>query len=118
MIQSDSGIIQLRIYEVSPGLKEVFYSRFMKHAMRIMKRYNFKFLGMWESKSIVDFEFVYLLKWLNKETLERQWQLFLADPEWIAIKAKTVDETGEPVQKVTSRVLDNVPYISAGSLSQ
>jgi hypothetical protein len=113
MMQSGRGIIQLRIYEVSPGLKEVFYSRFMSHAMRIMKRYDFEFLGTWESKSVADFEFVYLLKWPDRETLERQWELFLADPEWIAIKAKTVNETGEPVRKVTSRILDNVPYTSA-----
>jgi len=110
MIQNNGQIIQLRIYEVSPGLKEIFYLRFMKHAMRIMKRYNFEFVGMWESTSVVDFEFIYVLKWSDHETMERQWKLFLADTEWIDIKTKTVSETGEPVQKVTSRVLDNVSY--------
>jgi hypothetical protein len=108
MAQGDAGILQLRIYEVSPALQDVFYSRFRDHAMRIMARYDFEFVGMWESKSLIDFEFIYLLKWPNREIMERQWRAFLADSEWMAIKAGTVRETGEPVQRVTSRVLDAV----------
>ena len=107
------GVYQLRIYEVSSDRKEVFHDRFRNHALRIMKRYGFNVVAIWESSSVVNFEFIYLLKWPDVATMERQWKLFLADDEWIAIKKKTVNETGEPVLKATGRLLCDVEYSPA-----
>jgi len=104
------AVYQLRIYEVSSELKEVFHNRFKNHALRIMKRYDFDVVALWESLSVVNFEFIYILKWPDVTTMERQWKLFLADEEWIAIKKKTVSETGEPVLKATGRLLSEVEY--------
>ena len=103
-------VYQLRIYEVAPDKREVFHARFKNHALRIMKRYGFEVVALWESSSIVNFEFIYILKWPDAATLERQWKLFFADEEWIAIKKKTASETGEPVLKVTGRLLNAVAY--------
>lgn len=109
--QTKSGsVYQLRIYEVAPDLRDVFHRRFKNHALRIMQRYGFEMMAMWESTSVVDFEFACMLRWPDEETMERQWQLFLTDTEWIEIKIRTVSETGEPVQRVSSRVLDEVVY--------
>lgn len=75
-----------------------------------MRRYEFTPVALWESTSVSNFEFIYILEWPDIETMERQWKLFLADPEWIEIKRKMAAEIGEPVQRVTSRVLANVGY--------
>jgi hypothetical protein len=107
------GIIQLRIYEVNPDKRDIFHNRFRDNALRIMKRYDFDVIALWESVSVVNFEFVYLLKWPDAATMDRQWQLFLADAEWIGIKKKTVSETGEPVLRVTDRLLNEVDYSPA-----
>ena len=107
------GIYQLRIYEVSPGKREIFHNRFKNHALRIMKRYDFKVIALWKSSSVADFEFIYLLKWPDVEVMDRQWKLFLADDEWIEIKRKTVSESGEPVLRVISRVINAVDYCPA-----
>jgi heme-degrading monooxygenase HmoA len=104
------SVYQLRIYEVSPDKKEIFHDRFKNHALRIMKRYGFEVVALWESSSVINFEFIYILKWSDAVTMERQWKLFLADEEWIAIKKKTVSETGEPVLKATGRLLSEVEY--------
>lgn len=104
------GVYQLRIYEVAPDKREVFHNRFKNHAMRIMKRYGFEIIALWESTSVVDFEFIYILRWPDVATMDRQWAAFLADEEWIAIKKQTVAKTGEPVQKVTGRVLSEAEY--------
>jgi len=103
-------IHQLRIYEVSEDKKAVFHNRFKNHAMRIMKRYGFEILGLWESVSASKLEFVYILKWPDAETMERQWKLFMADNEWIDIKKKTAAGGGEPVLKVSSHILNAVEY--------
>jgi len=108
--KTSRGIYQLRIYEVSPDKREVFHTRFKDHALRIMKRYGFEIIALWESTSVVNFEFVYLLHWPDAATMDIQWKAFLADEEWIEIKRQTVLKTGEPVVRVTSRVLDDVAY--------
>ena len=108
------GVYQLRIYEVSPDKREIFHNRFKNHALRIMKRYGFEIIALWESTSVVNFEFVYLLHWQDVPTLDRQWKAFLADEEWIEIKKQTVKETGEPVVRVISRVLNEVEYSPMG----
>jgi hypothetical protein len=107
----DACIYQLRTYEVSPDKKEAFHKRFKEHALRIMKRYAFDPVILWESTSVANFEFIYILRWPNAETMERQWKLFLADSEWIGIKQKTANDIGEPVLKVTNRLLDAVEYL-------
>jgi NIPSNAP. len=112
--KNSRGICQLRIYEVSPDKREIFHARFKDHALRIMKRYGFEIIALWESTSVVDFEFVYLLYWPDMATMDRQWKAFLADAEWIEIKRQTVQKTGEPVVRVTSRVLNEVDYSSFG----
>ena len=112
--QLDSrSIFQLRIYEVSLDKRDAFHSRFENHAVRIMKRYGFEVIALWESSSVAEFEFIYLLKWPDTKTMDRQWQLFLADDEWIGIKELTARTTGEPVLRVTSRVLEEVDYSPA-----
>ena len=104
------SVYQLRIYEVSADKRDVFHSIFKNHALRIMKRYGFDAVALWESSSVVNFEFIYILKWPDTATMEYQWKRFLADEEWIAIKKKTVSETREPVLKVTSRLLNEIEY--------
>jgi hypothetical protein len=42
--------------------------------------------------------------------MERQWSRFIADEEWIDIKRKMSNETGEPVLRVTGRVLRSIEY--------
>jgi len=108
--KNSRGVCQLRIYEVSPEKREIFHNRFRNHALPIMNRYGFEIIALWESTSVVNFEFVYLLRWSDVATMDRQWKAFLADEEWIEIKRKTVQETGEPVVRVTSRVLDEAGY--------
>jgi len=109
----NTTVFQLRIYEVSPEKHAQFHERFEKHALRIMKRYNFRPVVLLESKSVSNFEFIYILEWSDIETMEQQWRAFMADSEWIEIKRKMAEEIGEPVQRVTNRVLESVKYSPA-----
>jgi hypothetical protein len=106
----EKNIYQLRTYEVSPNKKDAFHNRFKNHALRIMKKYDFNPVAIWESSSVVNFEFIYILKWSDIETMEKQWKLFLADEEWINIKKNMNNEIGEPVLRVTNRVLESIEY--------
>lgn len=53
----------LRIYEIFDTNKQAFHDRFRDHAMRIMAKYEFNSVAMWETKNGARTEFVYLLEW-------------------------------------------------------
>ncbi|MGG7467623.1 hypothetical protein ACVVIH_01895 [Chryseobacterium arthrosphaerae] len=52
---------QLRIYEIPKENRQVFLDRFRDHALRIMEKYGFHIIGIWESEFNEKTEFVYLL---------------------------------------------------------
>ena len=97
-------IHQLRIYEIFEGNKDAFHARFRDHAARIMKRYGFDIVAMWEAQSAEQTEFVYLLRWPDEETKTRGWAAFMADQEWEDIKKATRDR-GALVGEIQDRAL-------------
>jgi hypothetical protein len=105
---------QLRIYEIFEHNKQAFHERFRDHAMRIMARYDFRILGMWESKSGAHTEFVYLLQWPDEATMKDRWAKFMADPEWIEVKKKTAAQYGQLVGNVQDRTLQMTSYSPQG----
>jgi hypothetical protein len=55
-------------------------------------------------------EFVYLLRWKDRDTQALAWKNFLADTEWIEIKKTTAAKWGDLVDDVQDRSLDMLPY--------
>jgi hypothetical protein len=110
---------QLRIYEIFEHNKQAFHERFRDHAVRIMARYDFEILAMWETKHEGRTEFVYLLQWPDRQTLTDRWAKFMADPEWADIKKRTGATHGRLVGAIQDRVLElqgNSPAASLQSL--
>ena len=105
-------IHQLRIYEIFETNKHAFHARFRDHAARIMKRYGFDIIAMWEAKRPERTEFVYLLRWPDEEVKARAWKAFMADREWEDIKAATRDR-GALVGEIQDRTLVLTDYSPA-----
>jgi len=103
-------IQQLRIYEIFERNKVAFHARFRDHAMRIMRKYGFEVLALWEAKTDRRTEFVYLLSWPDQASKEAAWRDFLADPEWKEIKRATNAEYGDLVGEIEDRVLMSTVY--------
>lgn len=103
-------IHQLRIYEIFEANKAAFHTRFRDHAIRIMKRYGFDFVALWETQPQGRTEFVYILRWPDEQTMTEAWAKFMADSEWSEIKAKTAAESGDMVGQITERVLRPTDY--------
>jgi hypothetical protein len=103
-------IHQLRIYEIFDSNKKAFHDRFRDHAMRIMAKYDFKIVAIWESKKDNRTEFVYLLEWPDEETMNDRWEKFLRDPEWIKIKKETAQINGPLVGEIQARTLYLTDY--------
>jgi len=108
--EAQNVIHQLRIYEIFDSNKRAFHDRFRDHAMRIMAKYDFKIVAIWESKKDNRTEFVYLLEWPDKETMTDRWDKFLHDKEWIKIKKETGEKYGNLVGEIQDRTLDLTDY--------
>lgn len=104
--QKDSSPIhQLRIYEIPKENKQVFLDRFRDHALRIMKKYGFTIVSIWESEFNGKTEFVYLLEWKDENAMKTAWQGFMADKEWKDIKMQTAKLYGDFVNEIEDRTL-------------
>jgi hypothetical protein len=107
---------QLRVYEIFEHNKQAFHERFRDHALRIMAKYDFKVLAIWETRRQERTEFVYLLEWPDRQTLTDRWAKFMADPEWADIKKRTGAVHGRLVGEIQDRVLEVQGYSPAASL--
>jgi len=96
---------QLRVYELFDDTREAFHERFRDHAQRIMERYDFRIVAMWESRTDERLEFVYLLEWPDEQTMKDRWARFMADQEWSDIKAETSRIHGRFVGDIQDRTL-------------
>jgi heme-degrading monooxygenase HmoA len=98
-------IHQLRIYEIPTENRQVFLDRFRDHALRIMKKYGFTIVSIWESEYKEKTEFVYLLEWKNEVSMKKAWEGFMSDQEWKDIKAQTAKLHGNFVNNIEDRTL-------------
>ncbi len=107
---SKDPIHQLRIYTIPPYNEKAFNDRFRDHALRIMKKYDFHVIATWESRKEDTLEFIYLLEWADKKTMEDAWAQFMANEEWIAIKKETSKAHGTFVENIADRTLILTDY--------
>lgn len=107
---SSSPVHQLRIYEIFENNKAAFHVRFRDHAARIMAKYDFKIVSMWESRYADRTEFVYLLEWPDEQTMKSRWAAFMADEEWKRIKKETGAKHGQFVGDIEDRTLRLTEY--------
>ena len=98
-------IHQLRIYEIFEHNKAAFHTRFRDHAMRIMRKYGFEIVAMWEARNEQRTEFVYLLAWPDEASKNAAWTKFMADEAWKEIKRVTSVQHGDLVGSIEDRVL-------------
>lgn len=107
---SATPVHQLRIYEIFESNKQAFHDRFRDHAARIMAKYEFPIVAMWESRFEGRTEFVYLLQWPDEDTMKNRWEQFMADEEWKQIKKETGAKHGQLVGDIEDRTLALTPY--------
>lgn len=90
-----STLRELRIYDINRPNREPFHERFQDHAIRIMKKYKFNIVDMWESDTGDKLQLVYIVAWPDKATMDTRWKAFRADPEWAEIRKRSVEKHGD-----------------------
>lgn len=116
-VLAESEVIhQLRIYQLFDDTRKAFHERFRDHAQRIMARYDFHIVAMWESRNEDGPQFVYLLEWPDEQTMKDRWAAFMEDQEWSDIKAETARIHGQFVGGIEERTLILTDYSPRRSL--
>lgn len=116
IISAEGPVHQLRIYEIFERNKRAFHNRFRDHAARIMVKYDFRIVAMWESRNDERTEFIYLLEWPNEEVMKDRWAKFMADKEWLNIKKVTGAKEGAMVGTIQDRKLKLTDYATRRTL--
>jgi hypothetical protein len=98
-------IYELRIYRCVPGRQPALLSRFENETLRIWEKHGIRQAGFWTTligKSSQ--EITYMLAWGSMAEREQRWGAFVADPEWVAVVAKT-EKDGQLVENISSQLL-------------
>ena len=96
-------IYELRIYRCVTGRMPALLSLFENETLRIWEKHGIRPAGFWTTligKSSQ--EITYMLAWDSMAEREKRWGAFLADPEWVAVAAKT-EKGGQFVENISSR---------------
>ena len=83
-------IYELRVYTTMPGRMPKLQERFRNHTLKIWERFGINPIGFWTTLVGPDNnELTYMLAWESLAERELKYNAFMADPEWLAVRAET-----------------------------
>ncbi|KAF2093450.1 NIPSNAP-domain-containing protein [Rhizodiscina lignyota] len=98
-------IIELRIYTTLPGRMPNLLARFENHTTKIWERYGIKQIGFFTTVVGPNSnDLTYMLQWDSLADREQKWSAFMADKEWIGVRAES-EKDGPINQNVYSSFL-------------
>jgi NIPSNAP len=92
---------ELRIYHANPGKIELLLARFRDHTDKILAHHGIQSIGYWVDDTN-PLDLIYIVKHAGDPVVN--WQRFVADPEWIDVKAKS-EINGSLVASIESRYM-------------
>ena len=101
-------IYELRFYHAIPGRVEALHARFRDHTLRLFQRHGIEVVGFWVPDHD-EAQLVYLLRFADRDAMQRAWGGFKNDPEWQARKAES-ERDGALVAKQESWVMEATDY--------
>jgi hypothetical protein len=87
--QAPHHVFELRTYTAPPGKLDALEARFRDHTEAIFKRHGLNAIGYWIPEDNKDNHFIYIVEHKSKEEATRNWAAFLADPEWVKVRAES-----------------------------
>ena len=92
---------ELRTYDCHPGRLPDLLRRFEHHTLAIFDRLGIRYSDFSISTEDPN-QLIYFLSWDDMAERERKWPLFLADPEWLAVRPAS-EANGPITARVSSR---------------
>ena len=96
---------ELRTYIVPAGRMDDILDRFRTVTFGLFEKYDMEVVGFWTTDNPDEnYSLVYLMRYPDQEAMERSWDAFRADPEWLATRERT-EANGPIVTEVISQNL-------------
>lgn len=103
---------ELRIYHCVPGRLPDLLARFREHTLTLWGKHGIRQAGFWTTLiGASNQDLHYLLAWDSLAERETRWNAFLADPEWLAVRART-EANGQIVASVENLILNPTDFSS------
>lgn len=105
-------LYELRIYHAVPGKLPAILNRFETRTLKIWERFGIRQAGFFTTViGETNQQLVYMLAWDSLAEREKKWNAFIADPEWLAVRAET-EKDGQIVAKVVNQILAPTSFSS------
>ncbi len=103
-------IYELRIYHTVPGKLPALNARFQNHTLKMWEKFAIRQVGFW-TPLIGDNnnDLYYILEWKDLAEREQKWNAFVANPDWLAIRAET-EKDGPLVTHISNLILSPTAY--------
>ena len=104
-------LFEMRTYITNEGKMPELHKRFREHTNKLFEKHGMTLVGYWtpvDGEDAAD-TLVYILAYPDRESREKSWKAFMADPDWQAAY-KASHANGPLVQKVISRFLSPTDY--------
>ncbi|MBO7742784.1 NIPSNAP family protein [Paenibacillus sp. MWE-103] len=105
-------LYELRIYTIPPGRMQAMLNRFRDDTIRIFARYDMKVTEFWVDADESKNRLYYVLEHRDAEARERNFEAFMNDPEWLAVRAKT-EQDGPLYEHIDIVYMHKAPFFKA-----
>ena len=102
-------IYELRSYEVLPGRMPAMHARFQNHTIGIFRKHGIEVVGFWDVVIGTSNVLHYILRFDDLGHRERAWATFLADPDWLRVRAES-EKDGPIVARIRTEIWRPTPY--------
>jgi hypothetical protein len=109
---ADGRCLELRTYYAAPGKLDALNARFRDHTMQLFEKHGIQNVGYWVPVDNSENKLIYLIAFPSRESAEKSWKAFGADPEWQKAQ-KASEVNGKLVTKVESVFLHATDYSPA-----
>lgn len=108
---SSGRLFEMRTYVANDGKMADLHKRFREHTNKLFVKHGMDLVGYWTPVDGADAAntLVYILAYPNRESREKSWKGFMADPDWQAAY-KASHAAGPLVKKVESKFLNPTDY--------
>ncbi|MBF6061098.1 NIPSNAP family protein [Nocardia terpenica] len=104
-------IYEIREYTTVPGRMQALVNRFNDHTMKLFAKHSVEvvFISLTELGDNSNNELVYVLKFDSYADMADKWARFVADPEWITVKAES-EADGPIIAKMRRRMVSPAAF--------
>jgi hypothetical protein len=108
----DARIYELRTYYAHPDKLDALHARFRDHTVKLFETHGMTNIGYWTPIDNPEHKLIYLLAFPDRDSREKSWKAFGADPAWNKVKQES-EANGPLVTKIESRLLVATDYSPA-----